>query len=109
MSTSTSKRLFAVVVAGLALISYIWTRDTIRVEAGVPQSAVKPVVRGVEEWSSPKFFRHIEVCNGPDGTVYARVREPGERWSYTVFTNQGGVWTKCDWFLAVTDKSANGN
>lgn len=106
MSASTSKRLFAVVVAGLALISYIWTRDSIRVEAGVPESAVKPVVRGIEEWSSPKLFRHIEVYNGEEGTVYARVREPGERWSYTVFTNQGGVWTECEWFLIATDKAA---
>lgn len=105
MSPSTSKRLFALVVFGLALLSYTQMRYTVRVYNGVPQSAVKPVISGLEEWSTPKFFRHIEIERGPDGTLLGKVREPGDRWSVTVFTNMAGGWKKCAWFLVGQDKA----
>jgi len=105
MSASTSKRLFAVFVVFLAFLSYTQMRDTVRVSNGVPKSAVKPVVRGLEEWSSPKFFRHIEIEPGRDGTMLGEVRESGGKWSVTVFTNEAGAWKKCAWFLVGEDKA----
>jgi len=91
MSASTSKRLFAVFVALIAFLSYMQMRDTVHVFSGVPNSAVKPIVRGVKEWSSPKLFRHPEIEPGRDGTLWGEVRESGGRWSVTVFTNEAGV------------------
>ncbi len=104
MSASPSKRLFAVLVVFIAFLSYTQMRNTVRVFSGVPRSAVKPIVRGLEEWSSPKFFRHIEIEPGRDGTMLGEVREPGGRGSVTVFTNEAGVWKKCAWFLVGEDK-----
>jgi hypothetical protein len=105
MSATTSKRLFVVVVVLLAFVSYVGMRDTVRVRGELPRKDVKAIVHGVEEWSSPKPLRHIEVEPRPDGTVLASVREPGGRWSVTVFTNRTGVWTKCGWYLLEADKS----
>jgi hypothetical protein len=105
MIASTSKRLFAVFVVFFAFLAYTQMRDSVRVFNGVPKSAVKPILRGLEEWSSPKFFRHIEIEPGRDGTLLGEVREPGGRWSVTVFTNEAGGWKKCGWFLVVEDKA----
>jgi len=105
MSASVSKRLFVLFVVGLCLISYSQMRDTVRVYDGVPKSAVKPIISGLEEWSAPKFFRHIEIEPGRHGTLLGEVREPGERWSVTVFSNEAGAWKKCAWFLVSQDKS----
>ena len=105
MRFSTSKRWFAVVVALLALAGYLGMRDTVQVEGKLPRKDVKAIVSGVEERSTPKLFRHIEVKLEPDGTVLACVREPGNRWSVTVFTNQEGVWKKCARYLLESDKS----
>src|ERR1022692_859617 len=102
MSSSISKRWFAVVVAVLALVSYLGMRDTVRVDGKLPRKDVKAIVSGVEERKT--LFRHIEVKPEPDGTVLACVREPGDRWSVTVFTNQAGVWKKCAWYLLESDK-----
>src|SRR5262245_36264116 len=105
MSASIYKRLFAVFVAALALLSYTQMRDTVRVYKGVPKSAVKPIIGELEEWSTPKFFRHIEIEPGTDGTLLGEIREPGNKWSVTVFTNETGVWKKCGWFLVGEDKA----
>lgn len=109
MSGSASKRRFAVVVAVLAFVSYLGMRDTVQVKGDVPRKDVKAVVAGVEEWSSPKLFRHIEVSRGPhreDNLLIAQVREPGYRWSITVFTNYAGAWRKCAWFLCEEDRAS---
>jgi hypothetical protein len=74
-------------------------RDSVRVYGGLSQEEVKAAIRGAEEWSSPKLFRHIKVEPGRDGTVLVEIREPGGRWSVTVFTNQRGIWQKSDWYL----------
>jgi hypothetical protein len=103
MSSSISKRWFAVVVAVLALVSYLGMRDTVRVDGKLPRKDAKAIISGVEERNT--LFRHIEVKPEPDGTVLACVREPGDRWSVTVFTNQAGVWKKCAWYLLESDKS----
>ena len=105
MSASTSKRLLAVVIVAVAFFSYTQMRDTVRVYNGVPKSAVKPIIQGLEEWSAPKFFRRIEIEPAADGTLLGEVREPGSRWSVTVFTNHAGVWKKCGWFLVGEDKA----
>ena len=110
MSSSTSKRLFLVVVALLVFVSYLGMRDTVRVECKLPPDDVKTIIRGLQEWSSPKLFRHIEIKAGRPGTqaeglVLGSVREPGGHWSVTVFTNQAGVWRKCSWYLLGEDKA----
>jgi hypothetical protein len=103
MSFSTFKRWLAVVVALLALVSYLGMRDTVRVDGKLPRKDVKAIVSGVEERNS--LFRHIELKREPDGTVLACVRESGGRWSVTVLTNQAGVWKKCGWYSLESDKS----
>ena len=105
MSALGSKRLVAAVLVLLGFVSYIGMRDSVRVNAEVPTQAVKMIVSGVEEWSSPKLFRHIEIEPGPEGTLLGEVREPGGRWSVTVFTNQAGVWKRCGWYLVGEDKA----
>jgi hypothetical protein len=105
VSTSTSKRLCAVVFVVVLLVIYRATRDTVRVKADLPKSDVKAILRGIEEWSSPKLFRHIEIEPGTDGTMVAWVREPGKRWSVTVFSNSVGGWKKVSWCLLNADHS----
>src|SRR5439155_18216910 len=105
MSLSTSKRGFLLVVACFAFVSYLGMRDTVRVECKLPRRDVKAIIGGLEEWSAPKLFRHIEIEAGHDGTVLASVREPHGHWSVTVFTNQAGVWKKCGWYLLEEDKA----
>ncbi|SPE50041.1 hypothetical protein SBV1_1020006 [Verrucomicrobia bacterium] len=104
MSLSTPKRLFVVVVAGLAFVSYLGMRDTVQVECELPRKDVRAIISGLEEWSAPKLFRHIEIERGRDGLVFGSMREPGGHWSVTVFTNQTGVWKKCGWCLLGEDK-----
>ena len=105
MSRSTSNRLLAVVVASLLFVSYLATRDTIRVEGDLSRNDVKAIVSGVQEWSSPKLFRHIEIRPGDKGTITAWVRERGNRWSVTIYTNSVGAWLKCGWYLVEEDWS----
>ena len=105
MKASTSKRLTLVFVAILMFVSYLATRDTIKVEAALPRKDVKAIVAGIQEWSSPKLFRQIVIRTQEDGMVSAWVREPGEHWSVTVFSNSVGVWKKVNWYLLNTDHS----
>ena len=81
------------------------SRDTIRVEAGVSAQEAKEMVGKAQEWSSPKFFRHIEVRRAKEGHVAVWIREPKNGWSVTVFTNSSGSWKKEIWYLVQEDKT----
>ena len=105
MSSGTSRRLFVVVVAFLAFIAYLCMRDTVRVKCELSRKDVKQIVSRAEEWSTPKLFRHIDAEAGRDGTVLASVREPGEHWSVTVFSNSPSGWQKMGWYLLGADYS----
>jgi hypothetical protein len=96
---------FAVIVAGLMFISYLGIRDRVKVECDLPRKDVKEIVGRLEEWSAPKLFRQMEIEGGRDRQVHASVREPGERWSVTVFSNSESGWKKVGWFLAKADHS----
>ena len=105
MSASTSKRLFALVVLALLLVSYRLTRDTVRVRGDLPPETVRQVVGQAEEWSAPKLFRYIEVEAKDQDTILVTVREPRSHWSVTVFTSSAGVWKKSGWYLLGEDKA----
>jgi hypothetical protein len=109
MSESTNKRLVALVFVGLLFISYCFSRDTVQVYAKLSPKEVKTVVRGAVEWSAPKLFRTIEVRPAPNGCVAAWIRESGDRWSVTLFTNDLGGWKKTGWYLVEQDKSVLSN
>ena len=106
MSSVFSKRLVFVVVLVLAAFSYVRMRDSIRVEAHLSPRELKTIISGIQEWSRPKMFRQINVRREAEGNVAAWVREPGDRWSVTVFTNESGAWKRFAWFLASADNSA---
>jgi hypothetical protein len=108
MTPSSQKRVVAVVASGLVFVSYLGMRDTIKVTGDIPQKDVRAAVAGLQECSSPKFFRYIEISRGSYGQHYllAQVREPGHRWSITVFTNCAGAWKKSDWALCAEDRAA---
>ena len=105
MSRSASNRLLAIVVASLLFLSYLAMRDTIRVEGDLSRKDVKAIVSGMQEWSSPKLTRRIEIRPGDKGTMTAWVRERGNRWSVTVYSNSVGSWRKCGWYLFEEDWS----
>ena len=105
MSSGTSKRLFVVAAAFLAFVGYLGMRDTVRVKCELSRKDVKQIVSRVQEWSAPKLFRHIEIQEGGEGTVLASVREPGEHWSVTVFSNSSNGWNKVGWYLLAADHS----
>jgi hypothetical protein len=96
---NTSRRLGLLVGASLLVTAYLATRDTVTVKCHLPRKDVREIVSGLQEWSSPKFFRQIIVDTNYDGTVLAWVNEPGDRASVTQFTNLEGHWRKCAWFL----------
>jgi hypothetical protein len=105
MKRSIANRLLFLLL-GLALLAlYVRTRDTISVEGEISREEQRQIVAGIQEWSAPKFFRHIEIEQRHDGTVWARVREPGDHWSATEFTMISGTWNKSAWFLLEKDKS----
>ena len=81
MSSSSSRRVFLMVVAFLLFVSYLKVRDTVRVECKLPPGEVRAIVRGLDEWSTPKLFRHIEIESGREETVLGSVREPDGRWA----------------------------
>jgi hypothetical protein len=99
MKASTACRLIAAVAGLLVFGAYLSDRDTIRVEGNLSPTELETIVSNVEEWSAPKLFRTIEVRRAPDGCRTAWVREPGNRWSVTVFTNRLGTWQKFHWYL----------
>ena len=103
MNASTSKRVYASVLALLLLISYIMVRDTVRVEGSVPRKDVKAAVAGLKEWSTPKLFRHIEVSLDRRNRLIAKVREPDHHFSVTIFENYDGAWHQFEWFLLAED------
>ena len=105
MSASTSKRLFALVGVDVLFVSYLLTRDSVRVKGNLPKHTVKQIVSQAEEWSAPKLFRHIEVEAKDTDLILATIREPRGHWSVTVFTNSAGVWKKCGWYLVGEDKA----
>jgi hypothetical protein len=107
MSPAASKRVFALVVVALLFVSYLLARDTIHVQGNVPPQTVKQIASQVEEWSAPKFFRHIEVEAKDDDTILATVREPRGHWSVTVFRKSAGVWKKRGWYLLEEDKDGS--
>src|SRR5437868_10589297 len=94
MSPSTSKRLFALVAVTLLFVSYLLTRDSVRVKGNLPKHTVKQIVSQAEEWSAPKLFRHIEVEAKDTDLILATIRGQRGHWSVTVFTNPAGVWKK---------------
>jgi hypothetical protein len=100
-----TKRLLLIVLAAVAFASYRAMRDSVRVEAKLSRSDLKTIIGGAEEWSCPKLFRQIEVKPAPDGAMSAWIREPGERWSVTVFSNSASGWKKVSWYLLGTDHS----
>ena len=75
------------------------------VKCALPPRDLKVIIAGLQEWSGPKLFRHIEIEQDQDRRVLASVREAGGRWSVTVFTNQAGAWKKCEWLLLGEDKA----
>lgn len=101
----TSKRLFYFFAVALLFVSYLLTRDNVLVQGDLPPQTVKQIVSQAQEWSAPKFFRHIEVEAKDHDTILATVREPRNHWSVTVFTNSAGVWTKCGWYLLAEDRA----
>jgi hypothetical protein len=108
MRASTEKRLFAVIAAFLLFVAYLWMRDTVKVQGDVPRKDVRAAVAGLQEWSTPKLFRHIEVSRDHHGEdlLIARVQEPDHHWSITVFTNIAGEWRKCSWLLCAEDEAS---
>lgn len=106
MKRSIANRLL---VAGLVLVLfaiYVFTRDTVHVDGKLSREEQRQIIAGIQEWSAPKVFRHIEIKVTTDGRVFARVREPGGRWSVTEFTKDSGTWQKSGWFLLGEDKPA---
>jgi hypothetical protein len=99
MKRSTANRLFVVVFALAVFVVYLSTRDTIRVDGGLSPEERRQIIAGIQEWSAPKLFRHIEIERTSNGTVLARVREPGNHWSVTEFMKVSGTWKKSGWFL----------
>ena len=99
MTASTNKRLYALAVAIILMIGYATNRDSVRNYSNLSPKEIKPIVQGAVEWSSPKFFRHIEVHPAQDGAMAAWIQEPEGRWSVTAFTNYQGEWKKAGWFL----------
>ena len=106
MKRSITNRLLVVGLALALFVTYVFTRDTVHVEGKLSRQEQRQIIAGIQEWSAPKFFRHIEIEVGTDGTVFARVREPGGRWSVTEFMKNSGTWQKSGWFLLGEDKSA---
>jgi hypothetical protein len=105
VKASTYKVVALIFVALMLFVAYRANRDTVKVQAPLAPNDVKTIVRGIQEWSSPKLFRQITILTERDGLVSAWVREPGERWSATVFSNSAGTWTKTAWFLVSADHS----
>lgn len=99
MKASTAYRLIAVAAGLLVFGAYLSDRDKVRVEGNLSPTELDAIVSSVEEWSAPKLFRHIHVRPASDGCLTAWVREPGNRWSVTVFTNRLGTWQKFHWYL----------
>jgi hypothetical protein len=108
MHAFRSKRLFAVVVACLALVSYLGMRDTIKAPGHISKEDVGAVALGAQEWSSPKLFREIEVSRWRRDTnvLLVEIREGKHRWSVTCFTNHAGDWKKFAWVLVEEDRTA---
>ena len=104
MRRSTANRLLVVAFALALFAAYVLTRDTIRVNGDLSREERRQIIAGMQEWSAPKFSRHIEIERMSNGTVVARVREPGHRWSVTEFMKVSGTWEKSAWFLLEEDK-----
>jgi hypothetical protein len=105
MNASSVARLLAAIFVLLAFGIYLTSRDSIGVLVNLPPNEVKAIVSQVEEWSSPKLFREIVIREVPDGNMSAWVRESGDRWSVTLFTNVAGSWRKARWALVEKDGS----
>jgi hypothetical protein len=104
MTSAENKRWYMLVTLVILFVCYLLGRDTVRVEAHLTSKEVEEVVGQAQEWSSPKFFRHIEVRPSKDGGVGVWIREPGGAWSVTWFTNISGSWKKAGWYLLEEDK-----
>ena len=103
MSTPVQIRVIVLVVAIVLFLSYVGSRDTIRDFAGLSRGEKRALVRQAEEWSAPKFFRHIEIRPAPHDTAAVWIRESGRRWSVTWFTNETDGWKKTGWYLVDVD------
>jgi len=99
MKRSIANRLLVIASALALFVTYVSTRDTVHVHGTLSRKEQRQIIAGIQEWSAPKFFRHIELERTDDGRVFARVREPGNHWSVTEFMNESGTWMKSGWFL----------
>ncbi len=97
--------MLVLVLALVVLVAYMHTRDTISADGDLSREEQRQIIAGIQEWSAPKFFRHIEIERTHNGTVLARVREPGGHWSVTEFMKISGTWKKSAWFLLEEDKA----
>lgn len=104
MTIAANKRLYAVLMVSVLFVGYVCIRDTIRVEAGVSAPEAMEMIGMAQEWSAPKFFRHIQVRQAKEGRVAVWIREPKNSWSVTVFSDISGSWKKESWYLAEEDK-----
>src|SRR5262245_56083257 len=104
MRRSISNRLLVVLVALLLFLAYVFGRDTIRTKGSFSRDERRQIVAGIQEWSTPKFFRHIEITRTSADSATARVREDDRHWSITVFAKDSGGWKKTSWYLLEEDK-----
>ena len=104
MKRSVANRLFVLAFAFALFVVYVFTRDTVSVDGDLSREEQHQIIAGIQEWSAPKLFRHIEIERTHNGTVLARVREPGHHWSVTEFMKTSGTWKKSAWFLLEEDK-----
>jgi hypothetical protein len=61
MKRSIANRLFLIGLVLALFVSYVYTRDTVRVHGDLPRKEQRQIIAGIQEWSAPKFFRHIEL------------------------------------------------
>lgn len=104
MKRSITNRLLVVGLVLALFVIYVFTRDTVHVDGELSRQEQRQIIAGIQEWSAPKFSRHIEIEVTTDGRVFARVREPGGRRSVTEFMKVSGTWKKSAWFLLEEDK-----